>query len=139
MTKKKKIIISSICVGIILVGIILGIVFANIKRYSMKYQKELEFNNHTTMTRITWDAKYTATGTTYHNGVRKFRTSDEKYGLFSLAENRMIVDVKYKSIDHINSDSDTKKSYFKLTSFDSNRLDVVDEKGLLIQKLKLET
>jgi len=129
MTKKKKIIISAICVGIILIGLILGIVLANVKRYSMKYQKEFDFNNHTTMTKITWDAKYTSTGVTYNNGVRKFRTSDEKYGLFSLAENKMIVDVKYKAVDAIYSHTDTQKSYFKLTSFDSNRIDVVDEKG----------
>ena len=125
MTKKKKIIISAICVGVLLIGIILGIVLANIKRFSIRHQKEFDFNNHTFMTEITWDAKYTVSGTTYNNGTRVTRTSDNKYGIFSLTENKMLVDVKYKNITPIHSDSDTKKSYFKLTSFELNKLEVI--------------
>ena len=89
MSKKKKIIISAVCIGVLLIGLVVGIILANIKRYNLKYQDAFDFNNHTQMIEVNYDAQYNPQGITYNNGVKKFVTSGNKYGLFSYFENKI--------------------------------------------------
>lgn len=134
MTKKKKIIISSIIVGIILIGVILTVCIANIKRFSLKYNDEFDYNRHTKMQVITLDSAYTPSGTYYNNGVRVIKNNDtSKYGLFSYYENKVIAETKYNTISLVDQNLKSKKSYFRLTDNTTpNKITIVDEHGGLL-------
>lgn len=138
ISKKKKIIISSVFIGVLLAGIILGIVLANLKNYSMRFQKEFYFNNHTHMMELGINEVQNIPYDEFHsNGVRIIRTADNKHGLYSYTKNTMIIAPTYNSITSIRNDQstnlqDTKsgKSYFKLHNDSQlNRIKIVDENG----------
>ena len=75
MTKKKKIIISSVIVGVILLSIVLTIILVNIKRFDMRYTDNFDFNNHTTLNVIERDTNLTYYETTYNNGPQIIRNN----------------------------------------------------------------
>lgn len=138
LSKKKKIIICSVFIGVLLAVIILGIILANVKNYSMRFQKEFNFNNHTHMMELGIDEIQNIPYDEFHsNGVRIIRTTDNKHGLYSYTKNTMIIAPSYNSITSIRNDKsnnlqDTKsgKSYFKLFNESQlNRIKIVDENG----------
>ena len=71
LTKKNKIILSSVIVGVILLGVILTIILVNIKRFSLKPTDEINFNSHTQLVEIHLGAETSAVGTVYNNGAQK--------------------------------------------------------------------
>lgn len=131
MSKKKKIIISSVVVGVVLLSIILTVILVNIKRFDISAQNRFMFNNHTKMEVISIDDKYTPYGDVRNNGVQTIHTStDYKYGLFSYVENKVIVDTKYDQINHLNTSLNSEKTYFQLIDgANSSKIQVVDEHG----------
>ena len=131
MSKKKKIIICSVCIFVLLTGIIVGVILANIKRYSMRYQREFDFNNHTQLVELNIDESIHIPYDDFHNnGIKKVRTVDNKHGLYSYVENKMIIAPTYSTISTLRNDASSQKSYFKLNSeTQPNRIKVVDEKG----------
>jgi len=138
LSKKGKIIISSVIIVVLLTGIVLGVILANIKRYSMRFQKEFLFNDHTQMIELSIDEiNHIPTGEFHSNGIKVVRTVDNKYGLYSYAKNTMIIAPGYSSItsirnDYTNTPRDTKsgKSYFRLNNESQpNRIKIVDENG----------
>ncbi len=97
MSKKKKIIISSVAVGIVILGVILTIILVNIKRFSLIATDYLNFNNHTTMNIIELDSSVTPSSSTpYNNGTTIItNNSTTKKGIFSYSQNKTIVDTEY--------------------------------------------
>ena len=139
MSKKKKIIISIVFVVVLLGSIITGIILANIKRFSMRAQSEFDFNNHTRIEEISLDSKYNPVSEVGYsnNGVKPVRTIDNKMGLYSYVQNKMIVEPIYDNIKTLHNDSSSKKSYFKLIYKDDiNHIEVVDEYGSKIDFLR---
>ena len=94
MSKKKKIIISAVCVSVLLIGLIVGIILANIKRFNIQHQDEFEFNNHTQIIEINRDDKYISVEKlyngnpqTYFNGGTQIVKDESNHGIFSYFEN----------------------------------------------------
>ena len=116
MTKKKKIIISSIIVGVLLLSIVLTIILVNIKRFDMRYTDKFDFNNHTTLNVIERDSNLTYYETTYGNGTQKIKdNSTSKQGVYSYIDNRNIAEPIYDDVSMLKNFVDTGKTYFKLT------------------------
>lgn len=137
MSKTKKIVIASICTGIIVLGIILSVVLLSIKRYSTFTENETTYNNHTYMDSSTLSSAYhTSNSTIYENGTQIVKDNLEKCGIYSWKEKKMIVPAMYNEITCIESSTDAHKSYFKLIDHHSPfRINIVDEKGENINSL----
>lgn len=133
MTKKKKIIISSCIVGVILLGVILTLILVNIKRFDMHATDKFDYNNHTTLNVIERDTTYIYedSGTLYKGGTEiiENRTTN-KYGLYSYIQNKNVVEPIYDSIVHIEGNTTTTKDYFRcnLASASNNEI-IIDENG----------
>lgn len=133
MTKKKKIIISSCVVGVILLGVILTLILVNIKRFDMHATDKFDYNNHTTLNVIERDTTYTYTdiGTLYKGGTEiRMKSTTNKYGLYSYIQNKNVVEPIYDSIVHIEGNTTTTKDYFRcnLASASNNEI-IMDENG----------
>lgn len=137
MSKKKKIIISSVTCGIVLIGIILTIILVNIKRFDMKAQDQFDFNNHENMTVIVRDTSYTYTGDSgsgvdtskyYAKGteiIKKESGSDTtKMGLYSYLKHRNIITPIYDDVSEIFTNREANRSYFKLTTNSTEEYEV---------------
>lgn len=132
MSKKKKIIISSIAVGIVILGVILTIILVNIKRFNLIATDYLNFNNHTTMNIIELDSSVTPSSSTpYNNGTTIItNNSTTKKGIFSYSQNKTIVNTEYDNILVKNANSRNGKTYFELVdNSHSNNIELIDEKG----------
>lgn len=147
MSKKKKIIISSVTCGIVLIGIILTIILVNIKRFDMKAQDKFDFNNHQNMTVISRDTSYIYTGDNgssvdtskyYAKGTEIIKkesgSSTIKMGLYSYLKNKNIIDPIYDDVSVIFSNREANRSYFKLNTESTTEYEVKivnqDGKGL---------
>ena len=134
MSKKKKIIISVSVVFVLLASIITGIILANIRRYSIKPLQEYNFNTHTEMIEITLDSKYNPMDGFNNNSVNKVRTIDNKYGLYSYFEGRMLIEPIYTEIETLYNHKASGKSYFQLKNEnDPNNIKIVDENGQYLE------
>lgn len=140
MTKKKKIIISSIIVGVLLLSIVLTIILVNIKRFDMRYTDKFDFNNHTTLNVIERDSNLTYYETTYGNGTQKIKdNSTSKQGVYSYIDNRNIAEPIYDDVSMLKNFVDTGKTYFKLTNnTQGNKIQIIDEKGKDVAFLKYD-
>ena len=140
MTKKKKIIISSIIVGVLLLSIVLTIILVNIKRFDMRYTDKFDFNNHTTLNVIERDSNLTYYETTYGNGTQKIKdNSTSKQGVYSYIDNRNIAEPIYDDVSMLKNFVDTGKTYFKLTNnTQGNKIQIIDEKGKDLAFLKYD-
>ncbi|MDY5676392.1 MAG: hypothetical protein SPK63_01150 [Eubacteriales bacterium] len=132
MSKKKKIIISSVSVGIVLIGVILTIILVNIKRFSLRASDYLNFNNHTTMNIIELDSSVTPSSSpSYNNGTTIItHNSSSKLGVFSYIQNKTIAEAKYDDVLVKNPNSKNGKTYFELVdNSKSSDITLIDEKG----------
>ncbi len=132
MSKKKKIIISSVSVGIVLIGVILTIILVNIKRFSLRASDCLNFNNHTTMNIIELDSSVTPSSSTpYNNGTTIItNNSNSKQGVFSYIKNKTIAEAKYDDVLVKNPNSKNGKTYFELVdNSKSSDITLIDENG----------
>lgn len=136
LTKKNKIILSSVIVGVILLGVILTIILVNIKRFSLKPTDEINFNSHTQLVEINFDAGTSAVGTVYNNGAQVIKNNSTlKQGIFSYKQNKKIVDTIYDNITVINTGGSYSKTYFKLKNSGSTSFEIVDENGTKVDFL----
>lgn len=97
MTKKKKIIIISVCLSVVLISTIIGIIIATWKRFNISPNFTVEYNNHTTMDVIeTPSGLISETTSFYSNGT--FFTEDpktNKLGVYSCIDNKTIAPAEY--------------------------------------------
>lgn len=136
LTKKNKIILSSVIVGVILLGVILTIILVNIKRFSLKPTDEINFNSHTQLVEINFDAETSAVGTVYNNGAQIIKNNSTlKQGIFSYKQNKKIVDTIYDNVTVINTGGSYSKTYFKLKNSGSTTFEIVDENGIKVDFL----
>lgn len=136
LTKKNKIILSSVIVGVILLGVILTIILVNIKRFSLKPTDEINFNSHTQLVEINFDAETSAVGTVYNNGAQVIKNNSTlKQGIFSYKQNKKIVDTIYDNVTVINTGGSYSKTYFKLKNSGSASFEIVDENGIKVDFL----
>lgn len=136
LTKKNKIILSSVIVGVILLGVILTIILVNIKRFSLKPTDEINFNSHTQLVEINFDAGTSAVGTVYNNGAQVIKNNSTlKQGIFSYKQNKKIVDTIYDNVTVINTGGSYSKTYFKLKNSGSASFEIVDENGIKVDFL----
>lgn len=136
LTKKNKIILSSVIVGVILLGVILTIILVNIKRFSLKPTDEINFNSHTQLVEINFDAETSAVGTVYNNGAQIIKNNSTlKQGIFSYKQNKKIVDTIYDNVTVINTGGSYSKTYFKLKNSGSTSFEIVDENGIKVDFL----
>ena len=136
LTKKNKIILSSVIVGVILLGVILTIILVNIKRFSLKPTDEINFNSHTQLVEINFGAETSAVGTVYNNeNKKKKNNSTQNKGIFSYKKNKKIVDTIYDNVTVINTGGSYSKTYFKLKNSGSTTFEIVDENGIKVDFL----
>ena len=136
LTKKNKIILSSVIVGVILLGVILTIILVNIKRFSLKPTDEINFNSHTQLVEINFGAETSAVGTVYNNGAQIIKNNSTlKQGIFSYKQNKKIVDTIYDNVTVINTGGSYSKTYFKLKNSGSTTFEIVDENGIKVDFL----
>ena len=136
LTKKNKIILSSVIVGVILLGVILTIILVNIKRFSLKPTDEINFNSHTQLVEINFGAETSAVGTVYNNGAQIIKNNSTlKQGIFSYKQNKKIVDTIYDNVTVINTGGSYSKTYFKLKNSGSASCEIVDENGIKVDFL----
>ena len=136
LTKKNKIILSSVIVGVILLGVILTIILVNIKRFSLKPTDEINFNSHTQLVEIHLGAETSAVGTVYNNGAQIIKNNSTlKQGIFSYKQNKKIVDTIYDNVTVINTGGSYSKTYFKLKNSGSTTFEIVDENGIKVDFL----
>lgn len=136
LTKKNKIILSSVIVGVILLGVILTIILVNIKRFSLKPTDEINFNSHTQLVEINFGAETSAVGTVYNNGAQVIKNNSTlKQGIFSYKQNKKIVDTIYDNVTVINTGGSYSKTYFKLKNSGSTTFEIVDENGIKVDFL----
>lgn len=136
LTKKNKIILSSVVVGVILLGVILTIILVNIKRFSLKPTDEINFNSHTQLVEIHLGAETSAVGTVYNNGAQVIKNNSTlKQGIFSYKQNKKIVDTIYDNVTVINTGGSYSKTYFKLKNSGSASFEIVDENGIKVDFL----
>ena len=136
LTKKNKIILSSVIVGVILLGVILTIILVNIKRFSLKPTDEINFNSHTQLVEINFGAETSAVGTVYNNGAQIIKNNSTlKQGIFSYKQNKKIVDTIYDNVTVINTGGSYSKTYFKLKNSGSANFEIVDENGIKVDFL----
>lgn len=136
LTKKNKIILSSVIVGVILLGVILTIILVNIKRFSLKPTDEINFNSHTQLVEIHLGAETSAVGTVYNNGAQIIKNNSTlKQGIFSYKQNKKIVDTIYDNVTVINTGGSYSKTYFKLKNGGSASFEIVDENGIKVDFL----
>ena len=136
LTKKNKIILSSVIVGVILLGVILTIILVNIKRFSLKPTDEINFNSHTQLVEIHLGAETSAVGTVYNNGAQVIKNNSTlKQGIFSYKQNKKIVDTIYDNVTVINTGGSYSKTYFKLKNSGSASFEIVDENGIKVDFL----
>ena len=136
LTKKNKIILSSVIVGVILLGVILTIILVNIKRFSLKPTDEINFNSHTQLVEINFGAETSAVGTVYNNGAQIIKNNSTlKQGIFSYKQNKKIVDTIYDNVTVINTGGSYSKTYFKLKNSGSASFEIVDENGIKVDFL----
>ena len=136
LTKKNKIILSSVIVGVILLGVILTIILVNIKRFSLKPTDEINFNSHTQLVEIHLGAETSAVGTVYNNGAQIIKNNSTlKQGIFSYKQNKKIVDTIYDNVTVINTGGSYSKTYFKLKNSGSASFEIVDENGIKVDFL----
>ena len=140
MTKKKKIIISSIVVGVVLLSIVLTIILVNIKRFDMRYTDKFDFNNHTTLNVIERDSNLTYYETTYGNGTQRIKdNATSKQGVYSYIDNKNLAEPIYDDVSMLKNFVDTGKTYFKLTdNTKGNKIQIIDEKGKDVAFLKYD-
>lgn len=131
MSKTKKIVIASICTGIIVLGVILSVILVSIKRFSTYTELENSYNKHTVMDSSTLSSAYhTSNSTVYENGTQIVKDNLEKSGIYSWKEKKMLVPAIYNEITCIESSTEANKSYFQLIDhLNTNRINIVDEKG----------
>lgn len=136
LTKKNKIILSSVIVGVILLGVILTIILVNIKRFSLKPTDEINFNSHTQLVEIHFGAETSAVGTVYNNGAQIIKNNSTlKQGIFSYKQNKKIVDTIYDNVTVINTGGSYSKTYFKLKNSGSTTFEIVDDNGIKVDFL----
>ena len=137
MSKKKKIIISAICVGVILIGIILTIVLVNLKRFSTYTESKISYNNHTTMKTAGYGTKYhTNNSAMYQNGTQIILDNTNKYGLYSWKSDEVLVAAEYDEITCVKGKTMGNKSYFQLKDNDRpNQIKLADERGNLLNSV----
>ncbi|MGN0960586.1 MAG: hypothetical protein ACI4PF_00135 [Christensenellales bacterium] len=98
MTKKKKIIIVSICLSVILLGTVIGIIIATWKRFDLTPNNEFVYNNHISMEVVGVPQGYTSNTTFYSNAtIITENTNNNKFGVFSYIENQIIIPSQYSS------------------------------------------
>lgn len=131
MSKKKKIIVASICAGVLVLGAILAVVLINIKRFSTYTTSVITYNDHTLMVTTGYGTTYhTNNARIYENGTQIIEDNQKKLGLYSYTENRVLITPEYDSIEAIESKTDGGKTYFLLKYNDQpNNLKIVDENG----------
>lgn len=131
MTKKKKIIISAVSVGVILIGIIISVILANIKRFDICATDKFDYNNHENMIVIDRDSSYTYSNKYYAGGTEIVRkTSTNKMGLYSYVKNKNVVAPEYDDVSIVENNVETNKSYFRLNQNSlGNMIKIVDENG----------
>ncbi len=131
MSKKKKIIVASICAGVLILGAILAVVLINIKRFSTYTDTVITYNDHTFMVKTGYDTTYhTDNARIYENGTQIIKDNQNKFGIYSYKNNCVLVAPEYDSIEAIENKTDGGKTYFLLKYDDQpNNLKIVDENG----------
>lgn len=137
MSKKKKIIISSICIGVILIGIILSLVLVNIKKYSTYTESKISYNNHSKMSAGGFGTAYhTNNSNMYENGTQIILDNTDKYGLYSWKTDDILIAAEYDEITCVKSSTKANKSYFQLINNNRpNQIKLVDEEGKLLNSV----
>ena len=131
MTKKGKIIVIFACVVCLLLGVIAGIIVANIKIYDMSY-KEPDYNSNTSFIKVEQDGtnfnlpstkdSYTSNATTIVSN-----NSDLK-GVYSVNERRLIIDTIYTKITPISLNTEENSNLFKCIN-EKGVITIFDDKG----------
>lgn len=131
MSKKKKIIISSICAGVILLGTILTIILLNIKRFSSYTDSVITYNDHTYMTKVDTSAYHSnIDAKIYENATRIIEDNSNKAGLYSYKQGKILIEPSYDSIEAIEEKTDGGNTYFLLKDNDRpNEIKIVDKYG----------
>lgn len=132
MTKKKKIIISVVCIALVISCIVAVIIFATAKKFSIR-GNELDFNNHTKLTNTTYDSTLTAVNyNIYQNGTQIVRNTNGKRGVYSYNEGKLIIDTQYTGDMHLPlvEKTEDNQTYFKMYhSTNPEEFVLFDEKG----------
>lgn len=133
MTKKKKIIIAVISVVLAALLITSAIIVIMASKLKINNFDEMTYSSHTTAKSITLDNQYKRSfiNTHYQNGTELIQNNDNKYGLFSNISGNIVVPTNFARYEHLHSNSETNKSYFKFynTALDKDGFVVYDEHG----------
>lgn len=131
MSKKKKIIISSICAGVILLGTILTIILLNIKRFSSYTDSVITYNDHTYMTKVDTSAYHSnIDAKIYENATQIIEDNSGKAGLYSYKQGKTLIEPSYDNIEAIEGKTDGGNTYFLLKDNDRpNEIKIVDKYG----------
>lgn len=97
MTKKKKIIIASVCIATLLLGATIGIIIATWKVFKIQGNYNISYNDHTELREVRLPNGYIeTTPKIYSNATAKIQQNTSSlYGIFSYIENDIIIPAKY--------------------------------------------
>lgn len=134
MTKKKKITIIAICCAIILIGSAIGIIIATWKRFDIRPNYTITYNNHTSLKTAKLPDGYKEIGSEYYTNATTLVENNntvaiERYGVYSYIENDIIIPAKYKNgnieaMSITSTDGTEIESIFRGVINDSNKKDI---------------
>lgn len=134
MNKKKRIIIVSICLGVILIGTIIGIIIATRKKFDIEGNINIQYNNHTSMDVVSVPQGYTDSNSYYSNAtILTQKTETGKLGVYSYIENEIIVPAEYSSgnigaISIMTDNAEFKENVFRAIG-DEGQIDYYNDQG----------
>lgn len=137
MSKKKKIIISSIVAFVLLAGLVTTLVLVLLKHYSTYSNLQIDYNTHTQMILTDYNTTYTAKSSiTYSGGTQIIKDHSGKFGIYSWKDGRVVVNPTYSDIYVAYEASAGNKTYFRLlTTTTPSKMTLVDENGKSIDAL----
>ncbi len=135
MTKKRRVIISTILAILLVIGTIIALLIAYSKKFDIS-ASEPDFNQHTQMTHVSRGALLSsADNTLYANGTEIVKNIGDKRGIYSYFLGGLIVPCEYDNI--VVTYSDARSAIFQLFK-DSSGFRYVNEKGMDLKIVTIE-
>lgn len=140
MSKKKKIIISSIVAFVLLAGIVTTLVLVFVKRFSNYTDAKIDYNTHTEMACTDYGTTYKEhSAVTYSNGTQIIKNNSNEFGIYSWREGKAIVAPAYSNIYVADEGEEGGKTYFRLVDNQNiSKITLVDENGEYLDELKFD-
>lgn len=141
MSKKKKIIISSIVAFVLLAGVVTTLVLVFVKRFSNYTNLQIDYNTHSEMALTDYGSTYREySAIAYSNGTQIIKDNSNKFGIYSWEKGETIVSPSYSSIYVASEATEGDKTYFRLVDNQTpSKITLVDENGDFLDELKFDS